>query len=96
MVQKENGMSARLNADRNAMPVMIPGSAIGKITNSDITSRPKNAVRETAAAHKVPSTSAITVEMEATFTESCSASQTSGRFQVTASHLAVKPGGGHC
>ena len=32
--------------------------------------------------------------MAATRTESASASQTSGRFQATANHLVVRPGGG--
>ena len=30
----------------------------------------------------------------ATFTDSMSAAQTSGRFQVTANHCSVSPGGG--
>ncbi len=76
------------------MPVMMPGSAIGRMTSSEIVSRPKNLVRLTAAAQSVPSTSAITVEIDATFTDSVSASHTSGRFQVTANHFVVKPGGG--
>jgi hypothetical protein len=43
----------------------------------------------------VPSTSAISVEMLATLTDSDSACHTSGRFQVTANHCVVRPGGGH-
>src|SRR6218665_304981 len=95
IVQNENGISIRLNADRNEMPVMMPGSAIGRITSSDIVSRPKNFEPDTAAAQSVPSTSAMSVEIDATCTDSVSACQTSGRFQVTSNHLRVSPGGGH-
>jgi hypothetical protein len=67
--EAENGISARLKAERSEMPVMTPGRAIGRITRSEIASRPKNFVCEIAAAHSVPSTSAITVEIEATRTD---------------------------
>jgi hypothetical protein len=40
------------------------------MTSSEITSRPKNLVRETAAAASVPSSSATAVAIEATLTES--------------------------
>src|SRR4051794_20627246 len=95
IVQNENGISIRLNAERSEMPVMIPGSAIGRITSSEMVSRPKNRVPETAAAQSVPSTSAIRVEIDATCTDSVSACQTSARFQVTSNHFSVSPGGGH-
>ena len=88
-------MSARLKAARSAMPVMMPGSAIGRMTSSEIASRPKNFEPDTAAAHSVPSIMAIKVAIAATVTDSCSAAHTSGRFQVTASHSVVRPGGGH-
>ena len=92
MVHSENGMSARLKAERSAMPVMMPGSAIGRMTSSEIASRPKNFEPDTAAAQSVPSTMAITVAIAATVTESCSAAHTSGRFQVTASHCGGQAG----
>ena len=95
MVQKENGISARLKAERSAMPVMMPGSAIGRMTSSDIVSRPKKRVCETAAAQSVPSTRAMAVEAAATRSDRPSASHTSGRFHVTPSHFSVRPGGGH-
>jgi len=95
MVQVENGMSIRLKAERSEMPVMMPGKAMGRMTSSEIASRPKNFEPETAAAQSVPSTSAMPVEMAATCTESFSASHTSGRFHVTANHCSVRPGGGH-
>ncbi|MGO8506687.1 hypothetical protein AB9F35_35845, partial [Rhizobium leguminosarum] len=55
--QTENGMSNRLKAERSAMPVMMPGSAIGRMTSSEIAYRPKNFVWLTAAAQSVPRTS---------------------------------------
>ena len=55
-----------MKAERSAMPVMMPGSAIGRMTSSEMVSRPKNFVRDTAAAQSVPSTSAIAVEIAAT------------------------------
>src|SRR5690348_10849438 len=95
MVQKLNGISSRLKAERSEMPVMMPGSAIGRITSSEIDSRPKNFVPDTAAAQSVPSSSAIAVEIVATCTDNVSACHTSTRPQVTANHFVVSPGGGH-
>ena len=74
------------------MPVMIPGRAIGRITRSDIVSRPKKRVWLTAAAQSVPSTSAIIVEIEATRTDSHRACQTSARSHVTANHFKSEAG----
>ena len=37
---------------------MMPGRAMGRITRSEMDSRPKNRARDMAAAHSVPSTSA--------------------------------------
>ena len=45
MVQKLKGMSARLIAARSEMPVMMPGSAIGRMMSSVIASRPKKRAR---------------------------------------------------
>ena len=50
MVQVENGMPPRLKAERSDMPVMMPGSAIGRMTRSEIDSRPKKRERTIAAA----------------------------------------------
>ena len=73
MVQNEKGMSASEKAERSAMPVMMPGSAMGRMTSSEMVSRPKKRVRLTAAAQSVPRTSAMTVEMVATLTDRVSA-----------------------
>ena len=86
---------AELKAERSEMPVMMPGSAIGRMMRSEIASRPKNLVRASAAAASVPSTIAMRVAISATWSESHSAAQTSGRSQATANHLSVSPGGGN-
>ena len=95
MVQVLNGISRRENADRSEIPVIIPGKAMGRITSSEMVSRPKNLDRATAAAVSVPRISARTVEIAATLTDSAMASQTSLRPNVTPIHFVVKPGGGH-
>ena len=41
MVQIEKGMPMRSKAERSAMPVTMPGSAIGRTNSSEIASRPK-------------------------------------------------------
>jgi hypothetical protein len=48
------------------MPVMMPGSAIGRMISSEIASRPKKRVRGSAPAASVPSTSAMAVATSAT------------------------------
>ena len=95
IVNVEKGISRILKAERSDMPVMIPGNAIGRMTSSEMASRPKKRALETAAAHSVPRTMEIAVEAEATRSERPSASHTSGRFHVTASQWSVRPGGGN-
>ena len=88
-------MSIRLKADRSAMPVTIPGKAIGSTNRSETASRPKNFVRARAAAASVPSSSASAVDTSATRIESHSASQMSGLPHATANQRKVNPGGGN-
>ena len=57
------------------MPVTMPGSAIGRMISSDTALRPKNRVRCSAIAARVPSTSAIAVASSATWTLTHSASR---------------------
>ncbi|MNP44947.1 hypothetical protein D3C76_1388350 [compost metagenome] len=54
-----------LNAVNSASPVMIPGSAIGSRSSSEIAFLPKNSLRHSAAAASVPSTRAMAVESDA-------------------------------
>src|SRR6266850_776512 len=91
----ENEMSARLIAERNAIPVTIPGSAIGRITRYETVSLPKKRERATAAAARLPRTSANRVERRATTIESRIASQMAWLSRATPNHFVVRPGGGN-
>src|ERR1700722_1581481 len=95
IVQNEKEMSAKLKAERSAMPVTIPGRAIGSTKRSEIASRPKNFARASAAAASVPRTMASAVDTSATRMERPSAAQISGRFQATPNQRSVYPGGGN-
>ena len=72
--------------------MMMPGSAIGRISRSEIVSRPKNRERQTAAAARVPSTSASSVDTAATCSDSASASQMSCRAHATANQRSGEAG----
>ena len=61
---------------RSANPLMMPGRASGRITTSEIASRPKKSKRETASDAKVPSTRATAVAPSAARTDSQSAWRT--------------------
>ena len=91
---KLNGMSNIPMLERSAMPVTMPGSAIGSSRSSDTTSRPKKRLRWTAAAASVPSTSAISVATDATRTDSQNAAQKSTRLNALPHHSKVMPGSG--
>ena len=95
IVQKPGWMPPSLNADSRAMPVMIPGSAIGSTNSSVTASRPRNRLRASAKAASVPSTSAMAVATVATASESLSAAQMSSRAKATANQCSVSPGGGN-
>ena len=71
----------------SAMPVTIPGSAIGRITRNEIVSRPKKRWRETAIAASVPSTIAIAVAPSPAFTEVQSASRTPGLWKALSNQV---------
>ena len=81
--------------ERRAIPVTMPGSAIGSSRSSETTSRPKKRLRCTAAAASVPSTSAMVVATVATRTDSHSAAQKSVRVSAFPHHWSVKPGRGN-
>ena len=69
MVQVEKGRPMMSKAERSAMPVMMPGSAIGRMKSSEMESLPKKRARERPAAASVPKTSAIAVATSATLSE---------------------------
>ena len=95
MVQKLKGMSKRPSVERSAMPVTMPGRAIGSTSSRVMPSRPKKRLRQRAAAASVPRTRAMAVATAATCTDSHSAFQMSWRSQATANQRRVRPGGGN-
>ncbi len=74
----------------SASPVMIPGKAIGRMTTSEIVSRPKKRYRDTASETSVPSTRATAVAPRAASTESWSASRTPSLWYATENHFVEK------
>jgi hypothetical protein len=78
----------------SAMPVTMPGNAIGRITSSDTASRPKNLYRCSDIAASVPSTSATAVDSRPTTTEVRSASSAPALCAARDHHCRVKPAGG--
>src|SRR3990172_4133471 len=94
IVQNENGTCPRGIAGRRAMPVMIPGSAIGRMMTKDTADFPKKRVRHTAAAARVPRIRAMAVAVNATRIERLRALRTSGLFHATENQWVVRLGGG--
>src|SRR6266516_6029180 len=78
----------------SAMPVMIPGSAIGRTTTNETTSRPKKRKRCTANAAADPRKIAIEVETSPALTDSQSASRISLLCHATPNHFVDSPAGG--
>src|SRR3990170_9143686 len=94
IVQKPNPTSASESVERSAIPVTMPGRAIGRTTTKATTFLPKNFARYTAPASRPPSTIATPVEIVATSNESRTAPHMSSSPNATENHLVVKPGGG--
>src|ERR1700674_670866 len=90
IVQIDSSMALKSKKARRDIPVMMPGSASGRMNSKLIASRPKKAVRWMANAAHVPRTSAIAVAARAVLTESSSAVRTSGSFQVELNHLRLR------
>jgi hypothetical protein len=83
------------NALFSAIPVTMPGKAIGKMTSREIVWRPKKVNRSTAKAAIVPSTSAIAVAPKPAFRLVIKASVAPWLPIARCHHSVVKPGGGH-
>jgi hypothetical protein len=77
IVQVESVMWPAMKAELSAMPVTIPGRAIGSTSRNEIVSRPKKRKRATPKAAIEPSASAIPVAVSPTRTESHSDVRTS-------------------
>ena len=91
IVVSENVTPAKAKNEFSAIPVMIPGSASGSTSSSETASRPKNRKRCTANAARVPSVSAIAVEIRPARTLSHSAWRISSLCQVAENHLVDRP-----
>src|SRR5579864_4052713 len=76
----------------SAMPVMIPGSASGRIRRNDTDSRPKKRKRAIANAAIEPSTQANPVVIAPTLSDSSSAERASWSCHVTLNQWNVQPG----
>src|SRR3546814_11220993 len=90
MVQKLKGISARLKAARSEMPVMMPGSAIGRMMSSDTVSRPKKRLRATAPAAREPRSMAMRLETAAPRRARTSAAQLSRTSVVEGQRVSVR------
>src|SRR3954469_10337135 len=84
-----------MKKELRAMPVTLPGRAIGSTRMNDTASRPKNENRATPNAAIEPMTSATPVATNATRTDSQRAERTSSEFHASENHFVVKPGIGH-
>jgi hypothetical protein len=94
IVHRDRGTPRKRKADWRAMPVTIPGRAIGSTTSRDSVSRPKKRWRWTANESRVPRTRATRVAPAAAFTEVQRAARAPGLPQARPHQSAVKPSGG--
>src|SRR5439155_18896753 len=76
----------------SAIPVMIPGRAIGRTRMNETVSLPKNRNRWTAKAAAEPSTRATAVAMTPVFSDSTTALLTSGSWRATGNHFSDRLG----
>src|SRR3977135_2155891 len=91
MVVSEKLTPLKLMNEFSAMPVMIPGRAIGRTSRNEIASRPKKRKRSTAKAAIDPSVKAIAVESRPARTDSHSAWRISALCQVEENHFVERP-----
>src|SRR5258707_12506981 len=91
IVQYERFTFQNVKNEFSAMPVMIPGSAIGRTSRNDTASRPKKRKRCTANAAADPSRSDRPVATSAARSESSSALRMSVSCQVRENHFVEKP-----
>ena len=88
------GCSTFWIVDCSAIPVTMPGSAIGRITSTLITRLPKKSKRVSASASSAPSASAIAVAPSPAFTDVNSASRGPWACAPSSHHSVVNDGGG--
>ena len=93
IVHSEKSMSLKVKNEFSAMPVMIPGSAIGSTSRNEIASRPKKRKRcDRERGHRAEHERDRRSRAAPARTDSQSASRTSGVCQATRNQCVVKPG----
>src|SRR5215208_3634659 len=91
IVKSPKFVDQKTKKEFSAIPVMIPGSAIGSTSRNETVSRPKNRKRWTPNAAIDPSTSATTVATAPALSESHSASCIAPLWIAGPNHLVVRP-----
>src|SRR4051794_6329899 len=91
IVQYERLIDQNWKNEFSAIPVMIPGRAIGSTSKSDTDSRPKKRKRWSPNAAAVPSTIASVVATAAALSDRPNAWRMSELCQVLANHLVENP-----
>src|SRR6202011_6246348 len=94
IVSSEKVRLLKLMNEFSAMPVMIPGSAIGRISTSDTASRPKKRKPSTAKAAIVPTSIATPVASSPARRDSDRAWRTSVLFHVDENQRVESPDSG--
>ena len=93
IVRTENGIAVKVMNELSAMPVMIPGSAIGSTDDEgDGVSRRRSGSGARRSAAIEPSTTAITVARTPHLSDSTSALRTSSLCSATVNHFVENPG----
>src|ERR1041385_4796603 len=92
IVQIEIATPPNEKNELSAMPVMIPGRAIGRMKRNDTDSRPKKLKRWIANDAIVPRTSAMPLASSATFTDSTNASRRSWSCHAVRNQWSDQPG----
>src|SRR6516162_6792078 len=91
IVSVPSWMPVKEKNEFSAIPVMIPGSAIGSMSRNEMVSRPKKRNLYRAKATAEPSSIARTVATSPTRTESQNAPRTCGSCHATLNQCSVKP-----
>src|SRR2546421_10750155 len=91
IVQYVSPTPQNVKNELRAIPVMIPGSAIGRTTRNDTASRPKKRKRLTPKAAAEPSRIAIVVATSPARTDSQSASRMPWSLKVFENHFVDSP-----
>src|SRR5947209_19459449 len=91
IVASDRFTPAKVKNEFSAIPVMIPGSAIGNTSTNDTTSRPKKRSRCTPNAASDPSSIAIAVLISPALSDSHSACRIESLFQVEENHFVERP-----